>query len=226
VHPPGLLLIVADGMGGTMAGEMASQMCVELLPELLRKRLERKGALGADAARHALVAAVEETHQRILGRASARPECKGMGTTCTAALVDGSLARIAQVGDSRAYLYRRGKIAQLTRDQTVWETMRNGEEEPGPEFKDAPWKNMLVQAVGAQPALEVAVTEHALESDDWLLLCSDGLYRVVKAEELAAELKSKRDPAEKARRLAELANQRGGPDNVSVVVCHVAEAGG
>lgn len=221
IEPPGLLLIVADGMGGMMAGERASQMCVDRFPASLLKHL--KGAAGKAAVEQALADALLETHQAIYQTAVAE-QLKGMGTTMTAVVLQAANAWIVQVGDSRAYLGRGGSLQQITRDQTVWETMLAGRESAVADsevFRSAPWKNMLLQALGAQAELQVVVTEHAMEHGDWLLLCSDGLYRVVQPEDMAATLAGATQPAEKARELVELANQRGGPDNVSAVVCQL-----
>jgi protein phosphatase len=111
------------------------------------------------------------------------------------------------------------------------ERQENGESEavrthndPDSPFLNAPWKNMLMQALGAQADLQVDVSRHDVEPGDWLLLCSDGLYRVVKPEDMAAAFQSPATPAEKAQQLVALANQRGGPDNVSVVIAQVVQA--
>jgi len=172
----------------------------------------------------ALGEALRETHKRIYTTAQSSPEMKGMGTTMTGVVLREDHAWIAQVGDSRAYLGRRNKVTQITRDQTVWESMKKGAEDADAEFSNAPWKNMLSQALGAQEELQVVVTEHDVQYDDWLLLCSDGLYRVVKPEDMAAAFWSSGSPKEKAQQLVALANERGGPDNCSVILCHIATA--
>lgn len=224
IHPHGLLLIVADGMGGMKSGELASRMCVVEMPRLLLKRLKEAPTGSQEDWSTALGLALEETHKMIFATAQSSPEMKGMGTTMTAVLLREDHALIAQVGDSRCYLGRRDKVTQLTRDQTVWESMKKGSGDADAEFSNAPWKNMLSQALGAQENLQVVVTGHPVQYDDWLLLCSDGLYRVVKPEDMAEAFQSPSTPAEKARHLVALANQRGGPDNVSVIVAQVMKA--
>lgn len=223
VTPAGVLFIVADGMGGMMSGEIASQMCIEHLPAEVCAHAGPADSL--EAARDALGKALRATHKRIHERAQANPEMKGMGTTCTAALMSGMNLVIAQVGDSRAYVGRKGPqgigVTQLTKDQTVWETMLRGSQKPSDEFSNAPWKNMLMQALGAQQDLNVVITEHGLQPKDWLLLCSDGMYRVVKDEDMAAEFANATSPAEKAQSLVALANERGGPDNITTIILQV-----
>lgn len=219
VTPAGVLFIVADGMGGMMSGEVASQMCIEHLPTAVCAHAAEGGT--REGLREALGIALRETHKKIHERAQANPEMKGMGTTCTAALLSGTGLLIGQVGDSRAYLARAGAVTQLTRDQTVWETMLGGSQRPPDEFSNAPWKNMLTQALGAQPDLSVVITEHELQPKDWLLICCDGMYRVVKPEDMAAEFANGSSPAEKAQSLVALANERGGPDNITTIVLQV-----
>ncbi len=224
LQAPGTLLIVADGMGGMKSGELASRMCVVDFPKIVGKWLNEHPTGTREECTKALSEALRETHKKIYTTAQSSPEMKGMGTTMTAVVLREDHALIAQVGDSRAYLGRRNKVSQITRDQTVWESMRNGSNDADAEFSNAPWKNMLSQALGAQEDLQVVVTEHDIQYDDWLLLCSDGLYRVVKPEDMAAAFWSSGTPKEKAERLVALANERGGPDNCSVILCQVATA--
>lgn len=225
LQAPGTLLIVADGMGGMKSGELASRMCVMDFPKVVVKWLSEHPSGSREECSKALGEALRETHRKIYTTAQSSPEMKGMGTTMTAVVLREDHMLIAQVGDSRAYLGRRNKVTQITRDQTVWESMKKGAaEDAEQEFSNAPWKNMLSQALGAQEELQVVVTEHDLQYDDWLLVCSDGLYRVVKPEDIAAVFWSSGTPREKAQRLVALANERGGPDNCSVILCHVATA--
>ncbi len=221
LQPHPVLLMVADGMGGMSGGEQASQMCVDSLPEKLLHRLGNQGAT-REQLRQALMEAVEETNRIIFNRATSDVQLRGMGCTLTAALLAEDHLMVAQVGDSRAYLGRAGEITQLTRDQTVWESLREAGKDPEAALGKSQFRSMLLQAVGAQETVQVAITEMELEAGDWLVLCTDGLYRVVETQEIAQIVKAKTDPAQKARALTDLANQHGGPDNVSVVVCHVA----
>jgi len=232
LQPLGVLLVVADGMGGMAAGEQASQLCIEQLPGNLLKRLSQAnaasppGRASREERRQALDEAVRQTHQCIYVHASADAGLRGMGTTLTAALLEENCLYVAQVGDSRAYLGRGSDLRQLTRDQTVWETFRQETQHSAPALGKAPWKNMLMQALGAQAEIQVAITETALEPGDWLLLCTDGLHRAVAPEEIGAVMAAESNPAEKAFELVGLANLHGGPDNVSVIVCQLANHSG
>jgi protein phosphatase len=219
--PLGFLLAVADGMGGMSGGERASQLCLDTLAEELAAKLPAQGAPSREALCHVLVETVRHANARIREEAAADSKLKGMGTTLTAVVFGSNKLSIVQVGDSRCYLVRAGQASQLTRDQTVWETMLASGKEPDQNLARAPWKNMLVQAVGAQPNVEPVVSEHGLEPGDAVVLCSDGLHRVVQADEIAAAIGREPSPGAVANALIALANERGGPDNVTVIVGRV-----
>lgn len=197
-------------------------MCMEMLPLRLLERLGQLSAASVAEHCQTLNEAVLATNQLIYSRASADARLTGMGTTLTAALLEESYLCVAQVGDSRAYLVRAGRAEQLTRDQTVWESLRDLAQASAPD--EASWKNMLTQAVGAGPEINVAITELALKANDWLLLCTDGLHRVLRVEEIAAIFQDGTGPGEKALELTSRANQHGGPDNVTVIVCQVVNS--
>lgn len=223
LSPPGVLLVVADGMGGMSGGETASQMCVENFLTSYLERVAFASEDTAEARREALCQAVRDTNARVYARASAERGLRGMGTTLTAALLIESQMYIAQVGDSRAYLLREGELRQLTRDQTLLASL--AEKGQLPMSGNVPWKNMLLQAVGAQPDVNVALSESTLEPGDRILLCSDGLHGPVSPEDLEQIMKSDASPPERAAALVARANENGGPDNVSVIICDVCAAG-
>ncbi|MGH9805342.1 MAG: PP2C family protein-serine/threonine phosphatase [Candidatus Acidiferrales bacterium] len=215
--PPGLLVGVADGMGGHNSGQVASQLCVDNLPGALLQLLPAADAPAEEYAA-ALKHAVEVTNQAILQAAKKSNELEGMGTTLTAVWLLGEAAIVAQVGDSRAYHLRAGNFTQLTRDQTLLNSVGEAEREA---LVNTPFENMLLQAVGAMERLDVPVETTPLESGDSLLLCSDGLYRVVTPEEMAEVLKLTDTLPAKAKTLIDMANAGGGPDNVTVVLCQI-----
>lgn len=220
LRPPGVLLVVADGMGGVSGGETASQMCVENLLTLFLEKLDAPGDGGRVDAKQTLSDAVRETNDLIYSRATADMKLRGMGTTLTAAFLEDDRMCVAQVGDSRAYLLRDGEMVQLTRDQTLLASLQEqGKLPPGGLGKR--WKNMLLQAVGAQENLQVAMSETNLRPGDWMMLCSDGLHGPVEEADVAVIMKGSATPAEKAKMLTVRANENGGPDNVSVIVCEV-----
>jgi protein phosphatase len=217
---PALLVGVADGMGGHNSGQVASQVCVETLPNEFLKNFPENPD-GADFT-PALVRAVTATNDHIYKMAKSDQQYEGMGTTLTAALFSGAKVWVAQVGDSRAYLLHDGQIEQLTRDQTLFNSLREEERQA---LKETPFENMLLQAVGAMTRLEVVVTTAEAAPGDTLLLCSDGLYKVVNAEEIRDVLRQNHSLQQKADALVKLALDGGGPDNVTVVLCEVAKAG-
>ena len=144
-----------------------------------------------------------------------------MGTTLTAALLHGARAELAQVGDSRAYLFRDGNLILLTQDQTIGNQLRSRGEDSTK--VDAQIQEMLIQAVGAQAEIEVIMTAVDLEPQDFLLLCCDGLYKVVSPEEIVETLELEMGLQEKATHLVTRANEGGGPDNITVILTEICQ---
>lgn len=213
----GLLLAVADGMGGHRSGEVASHLCIQTLPRVLLNA-QQAGGSGSAQTSTALVHAVETASQVISEEAAQNPTHEGMGTTLTAALVRDMHVDVAQVGDSRAYIVRRETLTQLTTDQTVANYMLAMHQELP---TDSRVGEMLVQAVGAQSNVDVVLTGSELENGDVLLLCSDGLYKVVSSSEILEIIQRPVSLKTKAERLVARANENGGPDNVTVILAEV-----
>jgi protein phosphatase len=216
---------VADGMGGMSAGETASQMCVENFLHAFLDHVEPPADseyvnYKADP-RRALIESVQETNARLFARAGAERGLKGMGTTLTAAFLENDLLLIAQIGDSRAYLLRDGSFTQLTRDQTLLASLAEKGQIQVDAMGKAPWKNMLLQAVGAQQDLKVDLAEQTMQVGDLLLLSSDGLHGTVEDDDIAGIVRDTAPLDEKARALVARANELGGPDNISVVLCEL-----
>jgi len=218
IQAPGLLLAVADGMGGHHGGEVASRTCVENLAKEIVLQLS-DSANGRPDVASALRQAVEATHRAVFSVAREYAKNQTMGTTLTAALVCGEHAEVAQVGDSRAYLFRDGNLILLTQDQTIGNQLRNRGEDPS--LVNAQIKDFLTQAVGAQPNINVIMTSINIEPQDLLLLCSDGLYKVVTPEEMVDILELEIPLAEKAAGLIARGNENGGPDNITVILAEI-----
>jgi protein phosphatase len=219
---PGLLLAVADGMGGHIAGEVASRMCVENLAKEMTAQFLAAGATAPDLSL-ALRKAVEAAHQGVYTHSQQYAESSTMGTTLTAALLNGTRATLAQVGDSRAYLYRGGSLVLLTQDQTIGNLFRSRGEDS--DRVSSQIKEMLTQAVGAQPDIKVIMSAVNLEPGDVLLLCSDGLYKVVSPGEIVDCLEQPASVSERARNLVMKANENGGPDNITVILAEIQLVG-
>jgi protein phosphatase len=210
----GILLVVCDGLGGAHGGEIASRTVVDVLvEELVRRPLPADRTL-----RLALRRAVEHGGQALADQAKLRPELATFGTTVTAALVAWPEVWVAHVGDSRAYLWRAGKLQRLTRDHTMAERLR--EEGLVPARQKVPtWESVLWNALGPSgDEAQVEERHERLEPGDRLLLCSDGLTRHLRDEDLAKRLARRTKPRELCEELVEEANRAGGEDNVTVVV--------
>lgn len=205
------ILAVADGMGGHQAGEVASFLALKALAEKLKEE-----ATEDPLAR--LLAAVHFANEVVYRSSCQRPELSGMGTTLTAAWVVGSQAFLAHVGDSRAYLFRGGQLEVLTYDHSyVGELVRSGDL-TAEQARLHPHRNILTRALGTEAEVIVDTRVVGLHTGDRLLLCTDGLLEVVKDEEIAEVLTLKTDLKEAVQSLVRLALERGGPDNVTVVL--------
>jgi PPM family protein phosphatase len=221
------LFVLSDGMGGEAHGEIASALAVDtVVKHCLETQSDPAMTVFADMPAkwtektRRLCSAVHLANQRIFQSAQAHPEQHGMGATLTAAWIDGAALSIAHVGDSRVYLLRGGNLQQLTRDHSlVAEQVRRGILTPA-EAERSEMQSVLLRALGAHEEIEVDAEEHMLMGRDILLLCSDGLTRMVTEPEIAGTLQAEPNPAKAAQRLVDLANEQGGADNVTVVVAH------
>lgn len=210
VKPP--LFVVADGMGGHAAGEVASEIAVQVISD--------RAPAGPDA--EALEAAVEEANAAILQAARDGRGREGMGTTCTAAILEGERLVIAQVGDSRAYLLHQGTLQQLTRDHSLVADMIEAGQLTPEEARNHPNRSMITRALGSAPATKPDLYEINVETGDRLLLCSDGLTSMLRDEDIERILARCHDPQRAAAQLVNEAIAAGGYDNVTVIVADVS----
>lgn len=214
----GYLMVVSDGMGGAAAGEVASEFAVKTLLETLTQ------SSNARAIEEELKQAAEAANERIWNHAQDNPSLLGMGATLTAVIAQPDAVHIAQVGDSRAYLIRGEKIAQLTKDQSLAQALVDaGIIEP--EQAHLVPQNVIMQALGTQPNLDVKMSRLPICRNDALLICSDGLSNKIEAPEMMQVLKEAGDLKAAAKRLIEIANERGGEDNITVIVARFDGAG-
>jgi protein phosphatase len=214
----GSLFMVADGMGGAAAGELASAMAADLVHSHLASawRDDPDNSLEQFALR--LREALEIANRRIHSYAGQRPEVKGMGTTATAAGVLGTHLIMAQVGDSRAYLIRNGEAVQLTRDQSLTQRLVDAGEMTEEEAERSERRNIILQALGPEPNVVIELTIQELRLNDVLVLCSDGLTGNVRGDEIAKVVTAHPEPADACSELISMANDRGGPDNITVAI--------
>src|SRR5579871_2462526 len=210
----GALLLVCDGMGGAAAGEVAAQMAADAIYE----SLTTAEALPRDGFARLLRRAVQRANERIFIQSRDNQSERGMGTTCTAAgLVDDTLV-VAQIGDSRCYILRDGKLGQVTKDQSLaWQLIEAGAMTPE-EAKAFEHANIILQALGVQERVEVVLSQVDLRKGDVALLCSDGLHGPVTDEEMLSVLVMEPDLQKAAQTLIQKALDRDGPDNITVVL--------
>jgi serine/threonine protein phosphatase PrpC len=207
----GSLLVVSDGLGGAAAGEVASEMAVKTVRDAL---LELPSNLPLP---ERMKRAAEIANESIWNHAQENPGLAGMGATLTAVLVEGASALIAQVGDSRAYMIRGDQIKQVTKDQSLIQLlMESGAIKPD-QASSVP-QNVIMQALGTSPVVQVAITSVHLFRNDYLLLCSDGLSNKVQTEEMKEVVRLSPDLPAGCRKLVEMANERGGEDNITVII--------
>lgn len=214
----GSLFMVADGMGGAAAGELASAMAADLVHSHLASAWTADADDSLEQFASRLREALDIANRRIHSYAGQRPEVKGMGTTATAAGVLGTSLIMAQVGDSRAYLIRNGEAVQLTKDQSLTQRLVDAGELTEEEAERSQRRNIILQALGPEPQVVVELTLQDLRMNDVLVLCSDGLTGNVRGDEIAKVITAHPDPAEACSELITMANERGGPDNITVVV--------
>lgn len=209
------LLIVADGMGGHAGGATASRVAVETIEEVVGR--------STDAPEMLLRMALEAANHRVHEEAQKDASLSGMGTTGVAMLFqpDGS-AWVAHVGDSRAYRLRDGSLEQLTPDHSLVAELERRGMITAEEAQVHPRRNEVLRSIGVEPEVEVDVAQVDARAGDQYLLCSDGLSGVVGDEEIAAEL-LRAPPEVAARRLVDTANERGGPDNITVQIARVPD---
>lgn len=215
------LVAVADGMGGHEGGEVASKLALEVLGRYKPRLYGKQGTLAAEMLREALT----EANRVVWERAKIDNSVSGMGTTVTAAWLEGGVVALAHVGDSRAYLLRGGKLERLTEDQTVaaqWVRQGRLSED---EAASSPQRHILLQAVGTDAkGVQVDIASIALQPGDRLLIASDGLHGMLKNNDrIGAILAEHPDPKEACAALVAAANDAGGEDNISVVVVDAGE---
>lgn len=221
-----VLAIVADGMGGAVAGEEASRLAVEAIREKLAHwpGSDSDAKLKTEQIAGQLRAAIQWGNDSIVQRATASPELRGMGTTVTLAYVRYSQAVIAHVGDSRAYLVSMNslpRVRQITDDHSFVEALVNSGYLTPEEAAEHPMRNVLYRALGQTEELDVDIYHTRLRPGDRLVLCSDGLTRHVKPAEIGEKVLTETDPQSASDVLVELANSRGGEDNISAIVVMV-----
>ena len=205
---------VADGMGGHSAGEVASAIAIEELAALGSRGPWENETAATDDLKQAILLA----NRRIREMAAGDRKLLGMGTTLVALLEDGDMVHVANVGDSRGYLLRQGELSQVTVDHSlVQELVDDGRLSPE-DAERHPQRSVITRALGIDPEVEFDLFTYKLQVGDRLLLCSDGLSDVVEPAQIRNVLLRVRNSHQAARKLVTVANEQGGPDNITVIV--------
>jgi len=211
----GTLPAVCDGMGGAAAGEVASKLAVDIIYEQMQAGGPPRHR---DEFARRLVRSVEVAGMRIFAEAKLDRNRRGMGTTATAAALVDEYLFLAQVGDSRAYLLRGDQLALVTRDQSLVNQLIEAGQLTEEEAENFEHSNIILQALGTADSVQVDLTYVKVRAGDTLLLCSDGLSGMVRAEEMRQALLANPEPMDVCKVLTEKANEAGGHDNITVIV--------
>jgi protein phosphatase len=209
------LFAVADGMGGAQAGEVASRMAVEAF-----ERVDEAHAAPEELLRHT----AQDANREIFEIAQGDSSRSGMGTTLTAALLHGDEISFGHVGDSRAYVFRDGRLRQITNDHSLVEELRRQGKLTRDQAAEHPQRSVITRALGPEPTVDVDTLTFSARPGDVFLLCSDGLTTMLDDEDVAAVLDRGESLERAARRLVRDANERGGRDNITVVLFRLETA--
>lgn len=215
---PHYLLAVADGIGGHAGGEMASTLAIDILKEnVLFHR--NQGDLHLKH-QELLIDSYQKANQEIFKVAVEDKHLVGMGTTLVAALISGQETTISNVGDSRAYLIRNGSVNQITLDHSWKAEQQRNNALSEEEVSRSPFKNMITRSLGYESDVDIDIFQTELFNDDYLLLCTDGLYDSLPVYKILKVLQRAKKPEKICRKLIKLSNKRSGHDNITGVVAH------
>ena len=221
----GFVLVVSDGMGGALAGDVASRMAVEDVRDMLVKDWTQRNGSGVDynSLAAGLSDATKRANLKIHSRSQEEPQCSGMGATFTGAAIIGNLLDLVQIGDSRAYLLRGDQIKLATKDQSLVQQLVDVGQISEEEAETHMFRNVILQALGAQREIMPATARLHIKRNDLLLLCSDGLSGKLRAEDMQRIVKEANgDLASACSALIDEANRRGGEDNITVILARFA----
>ncbi len=226
----GRLLMVADGMGGHQAGSRASLLAIDLLINQLVNGMRWPTQVTAEEESRFvddLKRLFETAHKLIVRESETHPELRGMGTTLTMCYIIWPMMYVVHAGDSRCYLIRDENVLQLTRDHTLSSQLAEKGGMSLDEAETSKWSHVLYSALGAGGvSITVEVHKQSLKVDDSIVLCTDGMYRYVKPKELGDMMLRELEVDEACRSLVDLANFRGGADNITVVVARCQQFSG
>ena len=208
-----LLLAVADGMGGAAKGEEASKIALNALTKTIIPEL-----FGTRSFTELLENGIKNANQEILDYTTKNPESSGMGTTTVCAVVKGNNIHLANVGDSRAYVISNDEIRRVTKDHSYVQALIDEGQITEEEAREHPQKNVITKAVGILESVEPDTMKLTLDTDESLLLCCDGVIAHLTDEDIHKIICNTNDPQNACQQIVNLANKRGGSDNISLII--------
>ncbi len=213
-----LYAVVADGMGGHQAGEVASAMAIQYISEHINNGFTADMTM-ADI-KDLLVSVLKQANSAVYQRSAGEPACQGMGTTITLCFLLGDQGLVAHVGDSRAYMLRKGTLHQITTDHSLVQELLQKGQITAEEAVNHPQKNVITRALGTDAGVEIDLYEFAVQPEDMLLLCTDGLSNMLQVDELVAALAEFQGCSLErlTEQLVQKANAKGGVDNITAVL--------
>lgn len=206
--------VVCDGMGGAAGGNIASALAVKVISDKINASYREK--MSPSSIKNMLDSALIAANLEVYDMADTKPELKGMGTTVVCAVVKNSCAYIAHAGDSRAYIFNKDNLSQVTTDHSFVQDLVNKGKITAEEAQNHPNKNLITRAIGVDKSIEIDFDEVEMDDDDVLIICTDGLSNYVSDMEMINEVSDGRYYAF-ADRLVKKANNNGGGDNITVV---------
>lgn len=214
------VLVLADGVGGAASGNEAARLATESVMRYVSSTMRSYHAAGSSTEEELLKSLKEtalEAHKNVKGEAANHPGQKGMATTLTVCMVVYPWAYVVQVGDSRCYFFDKGKLTQLTRDQTIAQSLVDQGLMPAERLARSPFRHVLSSAIGADEASPVVTPFDISERGALILMCSDGLTKHVSDAEIASHARDMTSSEQLAKDLLELALDRGGTDNITII---------
>ena len=207
------LLVVADGMGGHAKGEEASKIALSAISRSVISELVNDTPFTK-----LLEQGIQNANQDILDYTARNPESSGMGTTSVCAIVEGNAVHLANVGDSRAYVISDDEIRRVTKDHSFVQSLVDQGEITEAESREHPQKNVITKAVGIGTSIEVDTMRLTLDSDESLLLCCDGVIAHLPDDDIHKIIRDSPDPQTACQEIVDMANERGGSDNISLII--------
>lgn len=207
------LLVVADGMGGHAKGEEASKMALSVISRTVMPRL-----LDDTPFTRLLEEGIQNAHETILDHVNTYPETSGMGTTAVCAIINNSKVYLANIGDSRAYVISQDEIRRVTKDHSYVQALIDDGQISEDEAQVHPQKNIITKAIGASPTAEPDTMKLSLDTDEHLLLCCDGVIAHLTDEDIRKTVLDCNDPQKACENIVNMANKRGGTDNISLII--------